>query len=87
MDPTIVLLAGFGATAMVAVVARYVIRPRTTAQTRAVSPGGAAWLQTHQRRAAIYSGFAEPADAIAHVLEMWPVLPAEARLRQRKAAY
>ncbi|MFD5574960.1 hypothetical protein [Streptomyces cadmiisoli] len=87
MDPTIALLAGFGATAVVAVVARYVIRPRTTAQTRAVSPGGAAWLQTHQRCAAIYSEFAEPADATAHVLEMWPVLPAEVRLRQRKAAY
>ncbi|MFJ4084947.1 hypothetical protein ACIP2Z_39140 [Streptomyces iakyrus] len=87
MDATTAFVAAFAVTAAGAVAAHFLVRAGA-APTRAVRvPDGAAWRQTHQRRAAVYAEFVEPADQIGHILETWPALPPAARQPQRQAAY
>ncbi|MFF8696185.1 hypothetical protein ACF08W_28640 [Streptomyces sp. NPDC015144] len=74
-------------TAVGAVATRFLMRVGA-APTRAPRvPGGAAWREIHQRRAAMYAEFVEPADQIGHILETWPALSPAAREPQRKTAY
>ncbi|MFI7415300.1 hypothetical protein ACIBU0_42370 [Streptomyces sp. NPDC049627] len=85
MDATTAFVAAFAVTAAGGVAARFLVR--AGAAPAQPVPDGSAWRQTHQRRAATYAEFAEPADQISHILETWPALPPAARQPQRVAAY
>jgi hypothetical protein len=86
MDSTTAFLAGLAVTAAGGIVAHFVVRAGAAGPRAQRVPDGSAWLETHQRRVRTFADFAAPADQIAHIVALWPALPAEARPAQRDQA-
>lgn len=86
MDALTAFVVAFAVTAAGGAAAHFLVRASATAAREQRAPDGAAWRETHRRRAETFAGFVEPAEQIGYILKTWPVLSPKARRPQREAA-
>ncbi|MFF9901298.1 hypothetical protein [Streptomyces longispororuber] len=86
MDPTAAFAAAFAVTAAGGTAVYLAMRTGVTWPRQRNVPDAAAWREAHERRVATYAEFAEPANKIADIVELWPARPVEARAAQREQA-